>query len=37
VEEVIDRLKEISGGKAEVTQQEKPPRRKKQGAELECH
>lgn len=37
VEEVIERLKEISGGKAEVTQQEKPQRRKKQNAELECH
>ncbi|MBI5266040.1 MAG: 4-hydroxy-3-methylbut-2-enyl diphosphate reductase [candidate division Zixibacteria bacterium] len=37
VEEVVQRLMELSGGKAEVTQQEKRERTKKTARELECH
>jgi 4-hydroxy-3-methylbut-2-enyl diphosphate reductase len=37
VEEVIARLQEISGGKAEIVQQEKPQRGKRSSKQLECH
>lgn len=37
VEEVIARLQDISGGKAEIVQQEKPKREKRSSKQLECH